>query len=71
MEQFAIPGAGGIIVKAIDGVNNTLTQIRVKPDAPCENGPIEKPAGKVQAFGSIFDTLKKKAVISYHYLFYS
>ena len=47
MEQLAIPGAGGIIVKEINGVKHILTQIRVKPDAPCENGLMEIPAGKM------------------------
>ena len=60
MEQFSIPGAGGIIVKEINGVKNILTQIRIKPDAPCENGLIEIPAGKNLAFESIFDTLKRE-----------
>lgn len=60
MEQLAIPGAGGIIVKEINGVKHILTQIRVKPDAPCENGLMEIPAGKIQAFECIFDTLKRE-----------
>ena len=60
MERLAIPGAGGIIVKEINGAKHILTQIRVRPDVPCENGLIEIPAGKIQAFESIFDTLKRE-----------
>ena len=60
MEQFAIPGAGGIIVKEINGEKNILTQTRIKPNSPCENGLIEIPAGKIRAFENIFDTLKRE-----------
>ena len=60
MEQLSIPGVGGIIVKDVNGVEHILTQIRVKPDMPCENGLLEIPAGKIQAFESIFDALKRE-----------
>ena len=60
MEQFSIPGAGGIIVKEIDGKENILLQTRVKPNAPCEDGLLEIPAGKIRAFENIFDTLKRE-----------
>jgi 8-oxo-dGTP pyrophosphatase MutT (NUDIX family) len=50
MEQFSIPGAGGIIVKDINGEKNILMQTRVKPHAPQENGLLEIPAGKIRAF---------------------
>ncbi len=60
MEQFSIPGAGGIIVKDINGEKNILMQTRVKPHAPQENGLLEIPAGKIRAFESIFDTLKRE-----------
>ncbi len=60
MEQFSIPGAGAIIVKDIDGEKNILTQIRVKPNAPCEDGLLEIPAGKIRAFESIFDTIRRE-----------
>lgn len=60
MEQFSIPGAGGIIVKEINGEKNILTQTRIKLHAPCENGLLEIPAGKIRAFESIFDTLKRE-----------
>ena len=59
-EQFSIPGAGGIIVKEINGVKNILMQTRIKPESPCENGLLEIPAGKIQAFENIFDTLKRE-----------
>lgn len=60
MEQFSIPGAGGIIVKEINGEKNILTQTRVKPEAPYENGLMEIPAGKIRAFENIYDTLKRE-----------
>ena len=60
MEQFSIPGAGGIIVKEINGINNILIQTRIKPHAPCEDGLLEIPAGKIRAFESIFDTLRRE-----------
>lgn len=59
-EQFSIPGAGGIIVKDINGEKNILMQTRIKPMTPCENGLLEIPAGKIRAFESIFDTLKRE-----------
>lgn len=60
MEQFSIPGAGGIIIKSINKENHVLIQTRVKPNAPCEDGLLEIPAGKIRAFESIFDTLKRE-----------
>lgn len=59
-EQFSIPGAGGIIVKMIDGTEHILLQERCKPDAPNEHGLLEIPAGKIRAFESIFDTIKRE-----------
>ncbi len=60
MEKFSIPGAGGIIVKDINGEKNILMQTRVKPHAPQEDGLLEIPAGKIRAFENIFDTLKRE-----------
>lgn len=60
MERFSIPGAGAIIAKDIDNQASILIQTRVKPDAPCENGLLEIPAGKIRAFESIFDTVKRE-----------
>ncbi|MCL2619575.1 MAG: NUDIX domain-containing protein [Defluviitaleaceae bacterium] len=60
MERFAIPGVGGIIVKEIDGEQNLLIQTRVKPNNPSEDGLLEIPAGKIQEFENIFDTLKRE-----------
>ena len=60
MEQFSIPGAGGIIVKELNGEKNILIQTRIKPHAPCEDGLLEIPAGKIRAFESIFDTLRRE-----------
>ena len=60
MEQFSIPGVGGIIEKDINGIKNILMQTRIKSNMPCENGLIEIPAGKIRAFECIFDTLKRE-----------
>ena len=60
MEQFSIPGAGGIMVKELNGEKNILIQTRIKPHAPCEDGLLEIPAGKIRAFESIFDTLRRE-----------
>lgn len=60
MEQFSIPGAGGIIVREINGEDNILMQTRVKPEALYEDGLIEIPAGKIRAFESIFDALRRE-----------
>lgn len=59
-ERFAIPGAGGIIVREVDGGEEILLQVRFKPDAPDENGLLEIPAGKIRAFESLFDTLRRE-----------
>lgn len=59
-EQFSIPGAGGIIIKKIEGKEHILLQERWKPEAPQEHGLIEIPAGKIRAFECIFDTLKRE-----------
>lgn len=59
-EQFSIPGAGAIILKDINGEKHILTQIRVKPHALYEDGLLEIPAGKIRAFESIFDTIKRE-----------
>ena len=59
-EKFSIPGAGGIVISERFGEPHILMQTRCKEDAPSENGLIEIPAGKVRAFESIFDTLKRE-----------
>lgn len=59
-ETFSIPGAGGIIVKKINCQEHILLQMRYKPNAVEENGLLEIPAGKIRAFESIFDTLKRE-----------
>jgi len=60
MEQFSIPGAGGIIVSEIDNEEHILIQTRIKPNAQYEDGLLEIPAGKIRAFENIFDTLKRE-----------
>jgi len=60
MESFAIPGAGGIIEKIIEGNTYILLQDRVKEEKPVENGLIEIPAGKIRAFESIYDCLRRE-----------
>jgi len=60
MEQFSIPAVGGIIEGELDGTRCILTQTRMKADTQRDNGLIEIPAGKIRAFESIFDTLKRE-----------
>ncbi|MCL2570784.1 MAG: NUDIX domain-containing protein [Defluviitaleaceae bacterium] len=60
MERFSIPAVGGIIEGELDGTRCILTQTRMKADAQHDNGLIEIPAGKIRAFESIFDTLKRE-----------
>jgi len=60
MEQFSIPSVGGIIEGELDGTRCILTQTRMKADEQRDNGLIEIPAGKIRAFESIFDTLKRE-----------
>jgi 8-oxo-dGTP pyrophosphatase MutT (NUDIX family) len=60
MESFAIPGAGGIIEKNIDGIDYILVQERCKDGAQTESGLIEIPAGKVREYENIFDCLRRE-----------
>ncbi len=60
MEQFSIPGAGAIIVKMRHGIEHILLQDRDKEDAPNEAGLLEIPAGKIRAFESVYDTLRRE-----------
>ena len=60
VESFSIPGAGGIVVKDCPGEPQILMQTRCKENAPSENGLIEIPAGKIRAFESIFDALRRE-----------
>lgn len=59
-ERFSIPGVGGIVIKERFGEPHILMQARWKKDAPSENGLIEIPAGKIRAFESIFDALRRE-----------
>lgn len=60
MESFAIPGAGGILEKSIDGADCILVQERCKDDAKAESGLLEIPAGKVREYENIFDCLRRE-----------
>lgn len=60
MEEFSLPGAGGIIEKVVDNVTYVLVQERFKEDRPQENGLIEIPAGKIRAFENIYDSLRRE-----------
>lgn len=60
MEVFAKPAVGGIIEQNIDGIDCILVQERCKEDAKSEYGLLEIPAGKVRAFESIFDCLRRE-----------
>lgn len=59
-ERFAIPGAGGLIRSRHGGEEWILVQERDKPGAPAETGLLEIPAGKVRAFESIYDCLRRE-----------
>ncbi len=59
-ESFAIPGVGGIVIKEFSGEPHILMQVRWKEDAPSESGLLEIPAGKIRAFESLFDALKRE-----------
>lgn len=60
MERFAIPGAGAIIRRSMDGREQILLQERCKKDTSMENGLLEIPAGKIREFESIFDTIRRE-----------
>jgi len=59
-EKFSIPGAGGIIVKTINGEEHILIQERCKDQSAEEFGLIEIPAGKIREFENIFDCLRRE-----------
>jgi 8-oxo-dGTP pyrophosphatase MutT (NUDIX family) len=59
-ERFAIPGVGAIILKNTDGAEHVLLQDRLRPGIPAEHGLWEVPAGKIRAFESIFDALRRE-----------
>ena len=60
IEEFAKPGAGGIIEKSENGIDYILIQERFKENAESENGLIEIPAGKVREFENIYECLKRE-----------
>lgn len=60
MEMLAKPGVGGILEQNINGQIHILIQERYKDDAPVENGLIEIPAGKIRAFESVYDCLRRE-----------
>ncbi len=59
-EHFAIPGVGGLIRCFKNGEEWLLVQERDKAGAPSEAGLIEIPAGKIRAFESIYDCLRRE-----------
>ena len=59
-EKFSIPGVGGLVIRDCAGESCVLMQARAKADAPGESGLIEIPAGKIRAFESIFDALRRE-----------
>ncbi|HWQ08474.1 MAG TPA: NUDIX domain-containing protein [Holophaga sp.] len=60
IEQFAIPGVGGLIRRFRDGASWLLVQERDKADAPAETGLVEIPAGKIRSCENIFDCLRRE-----------
>ncbi|HYH01796.1 MAG TPA: NUDIX domain-containing protein [Bacillota bacterium] len=61
MESFTLPAAGGIIEQTRDdGMVYVLIQERWKEEAPNESGLLEIPAGKIRAFESVFDCLRRE-----------
>ncbi len=60
LEDFAIPGAAGIIRRRAGGEEWLLVQERAKAGAPLETGLLEIPAGKIRAFENIYDCLRRE-----------
>lgn len=60
MENYAIPGAGAIIEKKINGEIHILLQTRIKKDREKENGLLEIPAGKIREFENIYNCLRRE-----------
>jgi len=60
MEQFAIPGVGGIIEKQENNEYYILIQQRYKDDNSCKEGLLEIPAGKIRQFENIYDCLRRE-----------
>ena len=59
-ERFAIPGAGALITKTLDGEEFLLIQERRKEGAERENGLIEIPAGKIREGESVYEALRRE-----------
>lgn len=59
-ERFAVPGAGGIITKTINGIEYIVIQYRSKDGSETENGLIEIPAGKIKEYENIYDCLRRE-----------
>lgn len=60
MKKYAVPGAGAIIEKEINGKIHILLQTRIKKDREHENGLLEIPAGKIREFENIYDCLRRE-----------
>ncbi len=59
-ESFAIPCAGAIIEKNIDGEMYILLQTRFKRDGGETNNKLELPAGKIREYENIFEALRRE-----------
>lgn len=57
METFAIPCAGAIIERRINGMPHILIQTRMKSGGGDTSGKIETPAGKIRAYESMTDAV--------------
>jgi len=60
MEHFAIPCVGAIIEREINGETHILLQRRQKPDGGEDNGKLELPGGKIQAYENVFAALRRE-----------
>ena len=59
-EVFAIPCAGALIERTIDGEPHLLLQIRQKENDHGTNGLLEIAAGKIREYETVFDTLRRE-----------
>lgn len=59
-EIFAVPCVGALIHRIVNGEPCVLLQERRKPGIGVEDGLLELPAGKLRAYESVFDALRRE-----------